>query len=628
MSVNKVESLDDRRAIDRRDAPRRGNDNASQSSGQALLELRAILENATVGILFTRNRTLVRANPLFAQMFGYGENAFIGLPGRALYPSDVAYETLGIEAGPVLAGGLPFRTEIQMRRQDGSLFWCRMSAKAIDPRRPQDGTIWIMEDITREHAAREALARAHGELERRVEERTAELSAANAKLQEEVFERLQAEQRVWHLAHHDALTGLPNRALLHDRLQQTLAQAARGHGRVAVMFLDLDRFKVINDTLGHDVGDELLKEVAQRLRDAVRAVDTVARMGGDEFVIVLQEIADVEDAARVAEKIIAAFVPLVKIGKHELRASTSIGIGLYPEDGDAAYGLMKCADTAMYNAKRSGRNQFHFFSARQSAAAQRQMHIEKRLVTALEQGQLSLVYQPLVDYGKRAVYGMEALLRWHDPAVGDIDPAAFLPVAEETDLILPIGEWVLLNAMRQNRLWQEAGKPLLPVSINLSPRQFRHRNLVGSLRAILAETGQPARLLELEITEAALAHDVEAARTRIEEIAALGVRLTIDNFGTGVANLVALRRLPISRLKIDRRFVGALPADRDAQAVVAASIGLARGLELAIAAAGVETVAQRDALLALGCQRFQGHLFARPQPGMNEAALFAPTGME
>jgi EAL domain-containing protein (putative c-di-GMP-specific phosphodiesterase class I) len=282
----------------------------------------------------------------------------------------------------------------------------------------------------------------------------------------------------------------------------------------------------------------------------------------------------------------------------------------------------------MYHAKRSGRNQFHFFSARQSVVAQRQLHIEKRLVNALEQGQLSLVYQPLVDYGRRAVYGMEALLRWYDPAVGDIDPAAFLPVAEETDLILPIGEWVLLHAMRQNRLWQEAGKPLLPVSINLSPRQFRHRNLVGSLRAILAETGQPARLLELEITEAALAHDVEAARTRIEEIAALGVRLTIDNFGTGAANLVALRRLPISRLKIDRRFVGALPADRDAQAVVAASIGLARGLELDIAAAGVETVAQRDALLALGCQRFQGHLFARPQPGMNEAALFAPTGME
>jgi diguanylate cyclase (GGDEF)-like protein/PAS domain S-box-containing protein len=622
MSLAKVESLDKRRAADRREVSRRGDEGATQPSGQALLELRAILENATVGILFTRNRTLVRANPLFAEMFGYAEHAFVGLPGRALYPSDVAYETLGAEAGPVLGAGQPFRTEVQMRRQDGSLFWCRMSAKAIDPRHPQDGTIWIMEDITREHAAREALVRAHEELEQRVVERTAELSAANAKLQEEVFERLQAEQRVWHLAHHDALTGLPNRALLHDRLQQTLTQAVRAQNRVAVMFLDLDRFKAINDTLGHEVGDELLKEVAQRLRGAVRAADTVARLGGDEFVVILQEIADVDDAARVAEKIIAAFVPLVKIGKHEVRASTSIGIALYPEDGDAAYALMKCADTAMYHAKRGGRNQFHFFSARLSVAARRQLHIEQRLLAALEQGQLSLVYQPVVDLGKRAVSGLEALLRWHDPIAGeDIPPAEFIPVAEESELILPIGEWVLLHAMRQNRLWQEAGGPLLPITVNLSSRQFRHKGLIGSLRAILAETGQPARLLELEIPEAALTHDADAARGRLEEFAALGVRLSIDNFGTGHSSLAALRHFPIGRLKIDRSCI-------HDPAIAAAAIGMARGLGLGIVAAGVETVTQRDSLRALGCQHFQGHLFARPQLATNTAMLFAPAGME
>ncbi len=620
----------ERRGTDRRSAGRRGEEAAfgGQSLSQALLDLRAILENATVGILFTRNRLLVRGNLMFAQMFGYAAQSFVGLPGRALYPSEQAYETVGAEAGPILAAGLPFRTETEMCRQDGSLFWCRLSAKAIDPHRPQDGTIWITEDITEERAVREALQDAHDELEQRVIERTAELSAANAKLQDEVFERLQAEQRIWHIAHHDALTGLPNRALLHDRLQHALTQAARKRGRVGVMFLDLDRFKTINDSLGHEIGDELLKEVARRLRMTVRAVDTVARLGGDEFIIVLQDLADVDDAARVAEKIIAGFVPPAQIAGHELRISTSIGISLYPEDGDEAYALMKRADTAMYNAKRSGRNQFHFFSARLSEAAQRLFLIEHRLVTALEKGQFSLVYQPLVDYGRHAVSGVEALLRWHDPVAGDISPAEFIPVAEEADLIQPIGAWVLHTALRQNRLWQEAGRPLLPVSINLSPRQFRHKNLIADIHAILAETGQPARLLELEITEAALSHDVEAAQARLEELAALGVLLSIDDFGTGYSNLVALKRFPFSRLKIDCSFVRELGSDAEDAAIVAAIVGLGRGLGLDILAEGVETVAQRDALLALGCRQFQGNLFAQPLPATEEATLFQPANLE
>ena len=627
MNGGHILSITDRGTSDRRQTPRRGSEVDAQPGAQVLLELRAILENATVGILFTRNRLLVRANPLFAQMFGYTENGFVGLPGRALYPSDVAYEALGAEITPVLAAGLPFRTEVEMRRQDGSLFWCRLSAKAIDPRHPQEGTIWIMEDVTRERGAREALARAHEELEQRVAERTAELSAANTKLQDEVFERLQAEQRVWHLAHHDALTALPNRALLHDRLQQALTQAVRSQSRVAVMFLDLDRFKVINDTLGHEIGDELLKEVALRLRGAVRAADTVARLGGDEFVVVLQDIADVDDAAHIAEKVIAAFVPLVRIGKHELRASTSIGVSLYPEDGAEAYALMKCADTAMYHAKRSGRNQFHFFSARPSVTTQRLSLIEHRLVSALEKGQLALAYQPLIDYGARAVCGMEALLRWHDPEAGDIAPAEFIPIAEVTDLILPIGEWVLLHALRQNRRWQESGRPLMPISVNLSTRQFYHKSLLSSIRALLAETGQPARLLELEITETTLAHDADAARVRLAELASLGVRMAIDNFGLGYSNLLALKRFPVNKLKIDQSFVRDVSTDPEAAAISAAIVGLARGLGIDLLAEGVETLAQRDTLLALGCRRFQGFLFARPQPAAHETLLFSPAGM-
>jgi diguanylate cyclase (GGDEF)-like protein/PAS domain S-box-containing protein len=351
----KVQSLHDFRKPEEPAAAAR----PAQPVPQVLLELRAILENATVGILFTRNRALVRGNPVFAQMFRYAENAFIGLPGRALYPSDAAYEAMGAEAGPILGAGQPYKAEAEMRRRDGSLFWCRMSAKAIDPRRPQDGTIWIMEDITQEHAQRAALARAHEELERRVAERTAELSAANARLQAEIAERQQVEERVRHMAHHDALTGLPNRNLLQDRLNQALAQALRNGQRVAVMFLDLDRFKVINDSLGHEVGDELLKAVAQRLRGAVRAGDTVARLGGDEFVVVLPDTADTAAAARVAEKIIAAFAPPVMLGEQQLAITTSIGIATYPEDGVEAHGLMKAADAAMYLAKRDGRNRYH-----------------------------------------------------------------------------------------------------------------------------------------------------------------------------------------------------------------------------------------------------------------------------
>ncbi len=621
----------ERRGVDRRQQPRRQDEllaTGGEPLSQVLLELRAILENATVGILFSRNRVLVRANPQFAQMFGFDSvKEVVGQPGLVLYPSQEAYDALGAEAGPLLAAGKPYRGEIEMRRKDGTLFWCRMSAKAINPQRTQDGTIWIMEDVTERRRVQEALLQAHDELEQRVLERTSELSEANAKLQAEIFERLQAEQRIWHIAHHDALTGLPNRALLHDRIGQALAQAARDRSRVGVMFLDLDRFKSINDTLGHEIGDQLLKVVAERLRGAVRAVDTVARLGGDEFVIILNDIADADDAAQVAEKIVASFAQSMRIGAHELRTSTSIGISLYPEDGREANALMKNADTAMYHAKRAGRDNFHFFSARMSAEAERQFRLEQRLLVAFEKKQFALAYQPQVEVvpGQPATLcGMEALLRWSDPVEGTISPAEFIPLAEETGLILPIGEWVLRNALRQNRRWQEAGRPALPVAVNLSPRQFRQKGLAETVRAILAETGQPAHLLELEITETALAYDADEARARLEELAAMGVRLAIDDFGTGYSSLGYLKRFPVGGLKIDRSFVADLTRAPEDAAIVAAIVGLARGLDIEVVTEGVETAAQLAVLQALGCRRFQGFLFARPLPADQEEALFAP----
>jgi diguanylate cyclase (GGDEF)-like protein/PAS domain S-box-containing protein len=591
-------------------------------SNSALLELRAILENATVGILFSRNRKLVQGNPVCAQMFGYTVDELRGLSGRALYPTSEVYESIGRDAGPALAAGQPFRAEIEMARKDGSTFLCRISAKAVNPRRPQAGTIWILEDVTEWREAERALQRAKDELEQRVLERTNELTVANEQLQKEIFERVQAEQRIWHVAHHDALTGLPNRTLLHDRLEQGLVQALRDNHRVGVMFLDLDRFKSINDSLGHPVGDELLKQVAVRLGNAVRAVDTVSRLGGDEFIIVLRELAGPDDAVLVAEKILKALAAPVTALGHDLRVTPSIGISIYPDDGTEALQLMKNADTAMYHAKASGRNNFQFFAPRMNEEATRFFQIEHQLRHALDAGELLLHYQPQVRLSEPSVCGLEALVRWQHPEAGMMQPAEFVPVAEETGLILPLGEWVLGEALRQNRYWQEAGYPKLPVSVNLSPRQFRQKGLVDNVRRMLAETGQPAKLLELEITETSLMHDVDEGLDTLRELSAMGVRLAIDDFGIGYSSLNHLKRFPVHRLKIDRSFVSDLGVDWDDAAIVSAIVSLARALNLETVAEGVETSAQLKILLSYGCTRFQGNYFSAPLPASESAAIF------
>jgi diguanylate cyclase (GGDEF)-like protein/PAS domain S-box-containing protein len=721
--------------------------NLGMEGNSTLLELRAILENATVGILFSKNRHLVRANPVCAQMFGYTVEEMLGLAGRALYPSDEAYEAMGREAGPALAAGQPYRAEIEMARKDGSRFRCRLSAKAIIAQRPQAGTIWIMEDVTADyqteqlvlnalaehqmifdnaavgimyvedrvvarcnrkleeifgygpgemigmsardlhpsqasyddlgaraaepiqrgevfttecgalrkdgtvlwvritghktpHAgdrfdvvwifeditqrreAEEALRRAKDELEQRVLERTNELTVTNQQLQKEIFERVQAEQRIWHVAHHDALTGLPNRTLLHDRLEQALAQALRDNHRVGVMFLDLDRFKSINDTLGHAVGDELLKQVAMRIEAAVRAVDTVSRLGGDEFIVILRDLAGNEDAVRVAEKIIQALATPVKALGHDLRVTPSIGISMYPDDGLEALQLMKNADTAMYYAKGRGRNNYQFFAPRMNEEATRFFQLEHQLRKAIDADELVLHYQPQFRITETALCGFEALVRWQHPDAGLMAPSEFVPVAEETGLIVPLGEWVLGAALRQNRHWQDAGYPHLPVSVNLSPRQFRQKGLVDTVRRMLEDTGQAPRLLELEITETSLMQDVDEALDTLRELAAMGVRLAIDDFGIGYSSLNHLKRFPVHRLKIDRSFVSDLGVDWDDAAIVSAIVSLARALNLETLAEGVETSAQVQTLLSYGCNRFQGNYFSVPLPASEANLLF------
>jgi diguanylate cyclase (GGDEF)-like protein/PAS domain S-box-containing protein len=589
---------------------------------QALDEQNMIFENAAVGIMFLRNRVLQRCNSKLAEISGYASENLVGQSTRIFYFDEDEYLShMQKFADVVLAGGV-YVGEVRIRHASGRPVWVRATGRRVDSGNSEDADIvWIVEDITERRQAQEALAQAHEMLEHRVVERTAELAQANSQLQEEVFERIRAEQRIWHIAHHDALTGLPNRALLHDRLAQVLTQAERNGNRVAVMFVDLDRFKSINDTLGHDVGDELLKSVAARLQQVVRAADTVSRLGGDEFVIVLPDVVVVDDAQRVAEKVVDMLTPAVSIHGHELRVTPSIGISLFPDDGTDAYTLMKNADTAMYHAKSEGRNNFQFFAARMNEKATRFFNIEQRLRVALEEGQFSLYYQPVIDNYARTVCGFEALLRWRDPENGMVSPADFIPVAEEAGLIIPIGEWVLAEAMRQNREWQQMGLPFLPVAVNLSPRQFRHRGLVDSVRNALRDSGQPAHLLEIEITESALMHDTEEANEKLKELVAMGVRIAIDDFGTGYSSLSHLRRFPVHKLKIDQSFVRDLCSSKDDESIVAAILSLAHNLGLESVAEGVETEAQLDLLVRHRCTRFQGYLFSKPLPAAEVPAL-------
>jgi len=601
--------------------------NAEERASIALREQELMFNNAAVGMMFARNRIVRRCNRKFENIFGYDEGELVGQSVLLFYPTVRDYDEFGGQAYAVLQRGETFIGELRVRRKNGSIFWVRITGSKTDALGSALDVIWIFEDVSARHQAEEALAQVHNELEQRVVERTTQLAATNEQLQAEIFERMQAEQRIWHVAHHDALTGLPNRSLLLDRLNQALTQAARSEHRLAVMFLDLDRFKSVNDTLGHHVGDQLLKHVAARLREAVRAVDTVSRLGGDEFVVVLHEIQSPDDAVLVAEKIIEALAPAVLVEEHQLHSTPSIGISIYPDDGDEAYALMKNADTAMYHAKANGRNTFRFFTAKMNEENRHFFGFEQRLRDALLQHRFLLHYQPLVDHARQAVCGMEALVRWQDPEQGLIAPGEFIPVAEETGLILQLGEWVLREACRQNSAWQAQGYPALPVSVNLSSRQFHQKGLVDTIRAILDETGQSPELLELDIAESTLMHDANDALARLRQLADMGIRLAIDDFGSACSSLAYLKRFPVHKLKIDQSFIRDFGHNGDDAAIVAAIMALTNALGLQALAEGVETKEQLASLLGFGCRQFQGYFFSRPLPPDQAAGIFRPAGL-
>jgi diguanylate cyclase (GGDEF)-like protein/PAS domain S-box-containing protein len=573
---------------------------AEERVQRALAEQELILDNASVGIAFVRNRAIQRCNRFLEDMVGAGPGDLIGQSSAVLFASREDWD----EAGRLAYGSTPpggtHDTEKRFRRRDGTTFLCRTRGRRIDTGEPEQEWIWSFEDVTAEREAEARVQQVLGELERAVAERTAELEQAKARAQ--------------HLADHDALTGLPNRRLLEDRLTQALALGNRNRKNTAVMFVDIDRFKTVNDSLGHAVGDALLREVAARLVNQLREGDTICRIGGDEFVVVLPEVKRSSDVAHVAQKVIEQLSQPVKVEERELVVSCSIGIAIHPDDGRDAESLIRNADAAMYHAKELGRANYQFFTEQMNQAASRRLQLESDLRRAVGKGELRVHYQPIIDAASGRIAAHEALARWQHPERGLVHPAEFIQLAEETGIILKIGDWILGEACRWNTFIgarsSDGGE--LQIAVNLSARQFNDPQLSKVVARALKDTGLPPRLLELEITESTAMQQTDVTLRTLKKLKQLGVSIAIDDFGTGYSSLSYLRRFPVDKVKIDRSFVAEVPADRGQGALVAAIVALAHALQIKVVAEGVETEAQREFLRACGCDFIQGYLVGRP----------------
>ncbi len=519
--------------------------------------------------------SIVYANPSFERLTGYGADEILGRDPGFLHGDD--REQSGLETiRQALRRKRPGKAVLRNYHKDGSMFWNEL---AIAPVPGENGNtdqfIGIMRDVS---------------------------------------EQKRYEEELEYQSSHDGLTGLINRSFLIDRLQQALYHARRYQQPLAVLFLDLDHFKFINDSLGHDNGDRLLRIIADRLVSCLRKGDTVARQGGDDFIIVLPEVARSEDAAVVAAKVLQVVGWPLKIGEHELEVSCSIGISIFPRDGDNAHTLMKNADMALYRAKEQGRNNIQFFTDELNHKATSRMTMEKYLRRALERNEFHLCYQPQVDLRSGRITGMEALLRWQSPELGIVPPDTFIPLAEDTGLILPIGEWVLSTACPQAAAWQKAGPTPLTLAVNLSPRQFWHSGLVSTITSALANSGFPASRLELEIIESMVMRNFDTTMSMVQELKRLGIQLTIDDFGTGYSSLTYLKRFPFDKLKIDKFFIQDVLIDAGSAAIVRAIIAMARSLGLRVVAEGIETEAQLDYVRCWNCDDMQGYYFCRPVP--------------
>ena len=590
----------------------------------------AVFDGASMAMIATDANGVIRLfNRAAEQMLGYDSAEFLGIrTPEPLHRFDevAAYaRELSVQLGRTVEPGFEvFVARVRLHgkdqrewtyvRKDGSTLPVELTATALrDDQGNITGFLGMAVDITERREAQRLLEQSQIELEAKVALRTAELAQSNELLQAEIAERASVERQMREMAHYDAITGLPNRNLLRDRLDQALAHARRKDELVAVMFLDLDRFKNINDTLGHQVGDALLAGVARRLASTLRTTDTLSRIGGDEFVVVLPEVSSEIQVSVVAEKMIAALTAPIEVRSHVMHISTSIGICLFPQDGANIDLLLRNADTAMYQAKAGGRNTFRFFTEHMNIEADQRFRLESALRSGVRGDELRLHFQPLVDARTSRVMGVEALARWYSPTHGYVPPGEFISVAEETDLIVEIDSWVLRSALDQAARWRADGVEDLMLAVNLSARQFRRRDLVEFVAGELHRTGHPPHLLELEITESSLMHNVTEVIFTLDRLVHLGVKLAIDDFGTGYSSLSYLKRFPVHKLKIDQSFVRDMERTDNDLAIVRMIIGLGRTLQLELLAEGVETAEQLHTLHELGCERFQGYLFGKPQ---------------
>jgi len=558
---------------------------ANETLHEAVRRYRSLFEHATEGIYQTTPEgRYLNANPALARIYGHASPVALiahmhDIP-RQLYvlpERRVEFVRLMQEQGVVR------NFESQVYRHDGRIIWITENARAV---KNADGSVQFFEGTV-----------------------------------VDVTERKQHDAELEYQASHDSLTGLPNRSLLRDRIEQAIGKARRDNHLVAVVFVDLDHFKLINDSLGHHVGDRLLLEVADRLMACVRGHDSVARQGGDEFVIVLTEQYDENEIISIVSRLLDAISqPWVDEGQ-EYGLSCSVGISCFPQDGDDPDALLRCADAAMYKAKASGRSTYHFFTPELNQAISERLELENSLRHALERDEFLVYYQPRIEVASGRIVGAEALIRWNCPDKGLIPPDSFIPIAEETGLIIPIGQWILQEACRQNSAWQCAGLPPISISVNLSPIQFRHAGLVDSVADALAQAGLDPACLELELTESFVMQDAERINIAMQSLKNLGVDIAVDDFGTGYSSLSYLKRFPVDHLKIDKSFVRDIDTDPDDAAIVRAIITLGHALGLKVVAEGVETRAHLEFLQRHGCDELQGYYFSRPIPAVEMAPL-------